>query len=245
MSKRGWEDIDVVAETGWIPAREIWTYSAADAPTFTATTSGDKTSKYSAGMRVKLTQTTVKYFIITAVAYSTGTTTLTLYGGTDYTLANALIQNPYFSTQKAPQGFPLNRDKWDLLKTDTTRRSQTPPASGTWYNLGSASINVPIGAWDIEYMVAPQALTSAAVALSMYVTLSTANNSQSDVGWTCSTQHASPTNLGTPNYRRRFVLLAAKTTYYLNTSVSGTSLAELRNLNDLTYLYIRANCAYI
>jgi hypothetical protein len=98
----------LVPENGWIPAGETWTYNSADDPTYTFTISGDKTDKYSAGMRIKLTQTTAKYFIITKVAYSSPNTTITVYGGTDYDLANAAITSPYYSTQKAPQGFPLN-----------------------------------------------------------------------------------------------------------------------------------------
>lgn len=40
---------------GWIPAEETWTYASADDPTFTFTISGDKTGKYSVGMKIKLT----------------------------------------------------------------------------------------------------------------------------------------------------------------------------------------------
>jgi len=66
---------------GWLISNETWTYASADAPTFTFTISGDKTTKYYPGQRIKLTQTTVKYFIITAVAYASPNTTITVYGG--------------------------------------------------------------------------------------------------------------------------------------------------------------------
>ncbi|WP_442766606.1 hypothetical protein, partial [Mitsuokella multacida] len=100
----------------WI-AGETWTYLGADAPTYTFTISGDKTSKYSPGMRIKLTQTTVKYFIIVAVSYSYPNTTVTIYGGTDYTLENAAITDPYYSMVKAPAGFPLDPAKWTVSAT--------------------------------------------------------------------------------------------------------------------------------
>ena len=102
------ESIKNFVGNGWTPALETWTYASADDPTYTFTISGDLTDKYSAGMRIKLTQTTAKYFIITKVAYSSPNTTITVYGGTDYDLANATITNPYYSVVKAPQGFPLD-----------------------------------------------------------------------------------------------------------------------------------------
>jgi len=42
--------------TGWIPAKETWSYASTDSPTFTMTTVGDKTSKYSKGMKLRLEQ---------------------------------------------------------------------------------------------------------------------------------------------------------------------------------------------
>lgn len=87
---------------GWIPAEETWTYASAS----TFTISGDKTGKYQKGDKIKLTQTTVKYFYIIGVSYSAPNTTVTVTGGTDYTVANAAITLPYFSKIVTPQGFP-------------------------------------------------------------------------------------------------------------------------------------------
>lgn len=139
--------------TGWVATGETWTYASADSPSFTLTITGDLTSKYSAGMRVKLTQTTVKYFIITKVAYGAPNTTLTLYGGTDYTLANAAISASSYSTQKAPFGFPLDPAKWTVRVTDPNFYSQSTPVANTWYNLNSTGITIPIGVWNTRYQV--------------------------------------------------------------------------------------------
>jgi len=62
--------------------------------------------------KLKLQQGSVKYFIITGVGYSSPSTVLTLYGGTDYDLANSAIIEPYFSMAKTPYGFPLDEAKW-------------------------------------------------------------------------------------------------------------------------------------
>ena len=88
--------------SGWIPAGETWTYASAT----TFTISGDKTSKYQKGDKIKLTQTSAKYFRITDISYSTPNTTITIDGMNLYTLANATITNPYYSKMENPQGFP-------------------------------------------------------------------------------------------------------------------------------------------
>jgi hypothetical protein len=164
---------------GWTPAGETWTYASADAPTYTFTISGDKTTKYYPGMRIKLTDAAaVKYFIITKVAYGAPNTTITVYGGTDYTLAGGAISLPYYSMLKAPAGFPTSPIKWTVEVTDAQIRSQSSPVVGTWYNLGTILISIPIGIWWVSYACLPEAVGTTLI--SVYVSLSTANNSESD-----------------------------------------------------------------
>ncbi len=94
---------------GWIDdTAETWTYaSGSGGGTATFTVTGDVTAKYTAGTRIKLTQTTVKYFVVTKDAtVSAGTTTVTIMAGTDYTLANAAISANYHSYDANPQGYP-------------------------------------------------------------------------------------------------------------------------------------------
>ncbi len=87
---------------GWI-AGEAWTYVSAT----TFTVASDVTARYAKGDRIKLTQTTVKYFYVTNVsAFGSGVTTITVNGGSDYTLANAAITSPLFSKESTPNGFP-------------------------------------------------------------------------------------------------------------------------------------------
>lgn len=98
----------VAAADGWIDdSAETWTYaSGSGGGTATFTVSGDVTTKYSKGTRIKLTQTTVKYFVVIASSHSAGTTTVTITAGTDYTLANASITAPYHSYMVNPEGYP-------------------------------------------------------------------------------------------------------------------------------------------
>ncbi len=87
---------------GWIPTGETWTYATST----TVTIAGDKRNKYSKGMKVKLTQTTVRQYYITNVTYSAPNTTLTLNAGTDFMVANAAITSPFYSMVANPAGFP-------------------------------------------------------------------------------------------------------------------------------------------
>lgn len=231
---------------GWTPAGQTWTYASADDPTFTLTISGDHTATYSPGMRVKLTQTTEKYFIITKVAHSGGTTTLTLYGGTDYDLANAAITNPYYSMMKAPVGFPLDPTKWTVLVTDSTDRSQAAAAAGTWYNIGTTNsqISIPIGCWDVQYFITLQ--QDAAASIIVTATLSTANNSESDANNSASFTSSASFNGGTVS-KKNVISVAAKTTYYLNakTPNAGTPTLYFRNGTSGAPMRLEARCAYL
>lgn len=83
---------------GWTLANDTWTYASAT----TITVPTGAASKYSVGDKIKLTQTTVKYFYITGVA----DTVLTINGGSDYTLTNAAISANYYSHSVTPVGFP-------------------------------------------------------------------------------------------------------------------------------------------
>lgn len=83
---------------GWNAVADTWTYASAT----TITVPTGAASLYQIGDKIKLTQTTVKYFFVTAVA----DTLLTITGGSDYTLANAAITLPYVSHEENPVGFP-------------------------------------------------------------------------------------------------------------------------------------------
>jgi hypothetical protein len=231
--------------TGWMTAGETWTYASADAPTFTFTVSGDKTTKYSVGMRIKLTQTTDKYFIITKVEYSDPNTTVTVYGGTDYPLVDATITNPFYSVMKAPYGFPLSPSKWTVETVSTTNRTTSTPTANAWYN--AESINVPIGIWSVNYQ-ATLRYSRNSTALSERSTLSTANNSESDSNWTASffIQLATGDTVRIENVNKNGVLsLTTKATYYLNYSTTQSSMSDIAVRGDNNPTIIRAVSAYL
>lgn len=88
----------VAGADGWTPVSDTWTYASAS----TITVPSGAAAIYQVGDKIKLTQTTPKYFYVTVVA----DTLLTVTGGTDYTVANAAITSPYYSHQQSPLLFP-------------------------------------------------------------------------------------------------------------------------------------------
>lgn len=94
--------LELSAWDGWLklPTENVPTY--ASATTITNPTGIDWTTFIKIGDKVKFTQTSAKYFYVTAVT----ATTLTLSAGTTYTVANAAITDFYYSKSETPQGFP-------------------------------------------------------------------------------------------------------------------------------------------
>lgn len=95
--------------TGWIDISVALTYLSASE----ITTASDMTGIISVGMKLKITQTTVKYFDI--VAIDSGK--ITVDAGTTYTVANAAITLPAYSTQDMPFGW--DTDWWSYTPSLT------------------------------------------------------------------------------------------------------------------------------
>lgn len=82
---------------GYVKVLEAWAYASAT----TITVPTGAVSRYQPGDKLKLNNTTTKYFYITIVA----DTLLTVTGGTDYTVANLAISEIKVSRQSPPD-FP-------------------------------------------------------------------------------------------------------------------------------------------
>ncbi len=89
---------------GWVQDSDTWVYVSVSSFKIVGK---DVTAKFPKGTKIKLTQTSAKYFYVTAASFSTDTT-VTITGGTawEYSLANAAITSPYYSYMATPQGFP-------------------------------------------------------------------------------------------------------------------------------------------
>lgn len=241
-------------ETGWFGAAETWLFAGADAPSYFFAIIGDKTGRYSPGMRVRLKQGGgYLYFIITLVAYDGGTslTTVTLYGGTTYVLANAAITDNSFSTTKVPTGFPADPTKWEVSLVDAANRTQAAPAGTTWYNPGALTITVPVGAWDVFYEAMLQAQYSAGQgSWDAYATLSTNPAAESDSELTSALRTgltvSNGNKLGATVFRRKTLVVGAKTVYYLNAKVeSGGGSTVGFYGSTFSPSIVKVKCAYL
>ena len=236
-----------VSSDGWVPLGATLAYSSADAPTFVATTSADLTSFIGPGDRVRLVQSaTDLYFIVTAISAGN----VTLYGGTDYVLANSAITSPVFSKAKSPIGFPLSAAKWTVTFRDTSSRTQSSPVNGTWYNLGSGalSFSLPIGSWDVTFESTVYLTYPGAGAPQVYSTLSTANNSESDSDFTGTAAAHSPATLSNPVAtfaRRKTIDIAAKTSYYANIKTSDGGVSAIGFYSNTAPMVVEARCNYL
>lgn len=226
----------------WVATNITLTYSSADSPVYVATTGSDMTGVWSVGMRIKLTQTTVKYFIIVAIDAST----VTLYGGTDYTLANAAISSVYYSSAAAPQGFPMDPTKWTVRVRDTSDRQQANPVAGTWYNIGSLSITIPIGAWRVRWSGIASFNRASNGEIDQYGTLSTANSTESDSDFTARHYLNNATGGSSLIGREKTLVLASKTPYYLNAKNASGSSTQINWLGSaVAPTIIEAICTYL
>jgi microcystin-dependent protein len=234
---------------GLIYGSGTWEYVSAAAPSFVLRVNADITGLFSAGTRLRLLQTTYKWFIVTAMGvYSGGYTPVTIYGGTDYTLTNAAITDVRYSLEKAPAGFPLDPAKWTIETVNLTQIYQASPTNGTWYNLGSLSIAIPVGAWRVQYEASLQTLIAATGGSAAKITLSTGNNNETDIHFSAiKSGYGSGVNFSliSTMYREKHLLIAAATTYYLNAQVVDTNCGYLEIRGDYAATIIRAICAYL
>lgn len=231
---------------GWMPADETWTYASADAPTFMFTVAGDVRTKYYPGMKVKYTQTTIKFGIVTVVSYTSPNSTITIYGGTDFVMTGDAITLPHYSMMHSPAGFPRDVSKWQVTTTDTSTRSkETTGANTTYYSdWGSKNISVPIGLWRFKVQVSIDVWDSDSA--EVVVAMSTANNSVSSKSLAAFVGNYDGADIVSFVHIESMVpvAVAAKTPYYFViktiTACDGVSL-----FNDESTFVMLAECAYL
>jgi hypothetical protein len=207
------------------------------------TLTGTGSPVFSADVPAKLTNAT-KYGIVNDIAFSTDTT-IVIDGGTEYGIDDGTISGFSYATVKAPLGFPLDPLKWSIEWNDATIYTQASPAAGTWYNFGTTRIDLPIGSWRTMYKAHVQA--SNATSASAYVTLSTANNSESDLDMTRMSEVA-----GTGSVRpdlvawmEKIFTVTVRTPMYLNEKTGTGGLGNLWLRGDNERTIVRAINAYL
>lgn len=252
----------LVPENGWIPAGETWTYASVDDPTGVIKINANVTSKYSEGMKLKMTNGgyTINAIITKMGTYGgdeAGYTYITFLHEIDPTdnlalhlMANSAITNPYYSTQKAPQGFPMSPAKWSVEVVDTGVRLTANPIQNTWYNISQLGLSIPIGVWNIVTNHCLYASRGSAGVADVKITLSTTNNSQSNsthTSWLytrAGTDGASVETQGTVS--KTFLITAtSKTAYYTNILTTNSGISNIGTVGSSSSCVVRATCAYL
>lgn len=137
------EDFALDLRDGWCYDTDTWVYVSA---TSFKVTGKDVRYKFPKGTKIKLVQTTTKYFYVVATAYSTDTT-ITITGGSDYTLASATISGQAYSYADSPQNYPFGtvairverssnqsipNNTWTTLSFNTIVTEEKPATTSQW-----------------------------------------------------------------------------------------------------------------
>ncbi len=154
-----------------------------------------------------------------------------------------------YARDKTPFGFPAQQDKWSILMQANTTDTQTSPVNGTWYNPGPQNITFPIGIWDISWQGQMIAVSNATqTQLSIFGTLSTANNSESDSEFSAEGMlygASGSLRLGYSAHKRKFLTLAAATVYYLNIKTGVGSQSSIGYEGAVIPTRVQALNAYL
>jgi len=196
------------------------------------------------GQASGLISATLDYGIIQSVTFSTNTTVVVQVPEGCTIPTSGGVSAVSYSTQKAPYGFPAQRGKWVIESITKALGTQSSPTVNVWYNINSEQLNVPIGSWRLYYLGDAQA-NSASSSVTYQMTLSTANNSESNSKLTGTLNMATHTNSETGFYREDYIDTSSATPYYLNTRQTAGTSVTLYNTGTGSALCIEAENAYL
>lgn len=243
------KDLTGLPDTGWLATGESWAYSSWSATTRIGviTVPTDATTKYTPKNRIRFSQTTggTKYGIIVAVT----ATTLTVFFPVGTTFNNETITSPVYSPLDSPLGFNTDKTQWMLELIDTSLRQQASAVVLTYYNVGSLSLVLGVGLWELGYLVGVQNNAGGGIA-TMLVALSDANNNAnySDLRASVELSLASSNinSYGAHVSANTVKKLTSQTTVYLNLAInSGGISSTIYYRGDKAPTRIYAYCAYL
>jgi hypothetical protein len=173
---------------------------------------------------------TYDYAIVQKAVFSTNTTlTVQVPEGCAIPTSGGVSAVAY-SSVKAPFGMPVDVFRWEVISLYKAAASQLSPSASVWYNMASAQLSVPVGQWQLGYQGMVAADKSTTTLIHVTATLSTTNNSETDLDYTVTNQiqGASGTleaNVTSPRYKG--INLTTTTPYYLNGLTGVASVFSL------------------
>lgn len=249
---------DIPANTGWtVYSAVVPTRQSADDPTYVLRFAGsDLLIVLSVGMRFKLTQNSVvRYGVITKVEDISGENTdVTVITRCDSTWAGYDILDTAtypitdfnYSSTKAPFGFPSEPSVWTIGISDANLLTQASPTADVWYNVGGLTIVTPIGAWKPYTFVYGQANRASPGEVNQEITLSTANNTESNKEFTIAFySNGASFFQGTLDLPMKDLQIAVKTTLYLNTKTQTSGITNIYYRGDYKPTIVKLVLAYL
>lgn len=139
------EDFALDLRDGWCYDTDTWTYVSA---TSFKIAGKDVRYRFPKGTKIKLVQSgSTNYFYVIATAYSTDTT-ITITGGSDYTLASATISGQAYSYAAAPQNFPKRFAYTPIVTYDGGTTDPTSITTTFHFSINGSLVSV-IGAGQL------------------------------------------------------------------------------------------------
>ncbi len=188
---------------------------------------------------------TLDYGIITKTAFSTDTTlTVQVPEGCTIATGTTPLSAVAYSTQAVPYLFPRDTGRWEVVTFINAAQTQSSPTTGTWYNINSLQMSVPVGNWILGYDASVSGVTSANTELqtSLHTTAAAAGDKDL-LAWIYS---GNVTHLIAQISRVKPVKLSSSTVYYFNSKVNGTTPTSLEiSRTAFAITVIKATPAYL
>lgn len=201
------------------------------------------------GGQANKTIANIDYSIIQTVALAGSDTVLNVQVAEGCTIpTSGGVASVSYATVKSPFGFPVQRDKWRLQAAFRNDAAQGSPTVNVWYNFGGLQFTIPIGEWRTGYRATTGADRGGAGRTDSSITLSTANNSESDMrlSGAQATGNAGIFSAGAVSVEDD-VSLSSATIYYLNARVGNTSMNTIYIFGSAAWVgsFIYADNAYL
>jgi hypothetical protein len=193
--------------------------------------------------------TAKKWFIVHDVA----ATTLYLYGGTLFAIANTTISSISYSAAKVPFGFPADPSKWTTTVSNSNNLGQGTPTINVWYNPTDSGaplkIVVPVGAWNLDWQAVIEAVYSSNTSADVVAALSTANNSSSTASLRAFLYSGGASGnidvMSTLTASSPVLVSGSSASYFFVISTTETGQGNIQIRGDIVPTLLRAVSAYL
>lgn len=140
--------------------------------------------------------------------------------------------------------FEIKMDSHASFRCHGALDENLTPTGSTWYNLGSLSVAVPIGAWRVRSKILAQVNIFGGAWVDLFVTISTGNNNESTPELTDKVFVKPNDGFAFVAKAQGLIVLASKTTHYFNVK-TGCTASSIEFSNDQTAMVVKFECAYL